>query len=80
MEPSVVVYSRKSDVSVVEDAASNAAEQYKETSGRDIKVDVKGSLSDDMQVKPFSFTCVRLIPHSQSWRSETRLGNWSHYP
>jgi len=48
MEPSVVVHSRKSDVTAVEEAAFTAAEKYKEISGRDIKVDVKGTLSDDI--------------------------------
>ncbi|KAJ4474421.1 ATPase, V1/A1 complex, subunit E [Lentinula aciculospora] len=48
MESSVVVHCRKSDATVVEDAASAAADQYKETSGRDINVDVKGTLSDDI--------------------------------
>lgn len=48
MEPSVVVHCRKVDVSVVEEAASSAANTYKETSGRDVNVDVKGTLSDDM--------------------------------
>ncbi|KAJ3985575.1 ATPase, V1/A1 complex, subunit E [Lentinula detonsa] len=47
MEPSVVVHCRQSDVPVLEDAASKAADRYKETSGRDLKVDVKGTLSDD---------------------------------
>ncbi|KAF5390936.1 hypothetical protein D9757_003921 [Collybiopsis confluens] len=49
MEPSVIVYSRKSDLSIVEEAASNAADKYNETSGRDIKVDVQSTLSDDMR-------------------------------
>ncbi|KAE9392916.1 ATPase, V1/A1 complex, subunit E [Gymnopus androsaceus JB14] len=53
MEPSVVVHSRKSDVTVVEEAAFTAAEKYKEISGRDIKVDVKGTLNDDMQTDSF---------------------------
>ncbi|KAH7869807.1 ATPase, V1/A1 complex, subunit E [Lentinula edodes] len=48
MEPSVVVHCRKVDVSVVEEAASSAANTYKETSGRDVNVDVKGTLSDDI--------------------------------
>ncbi|KAF9074722.1 ATPase, V1/A1 complex, subunit E [Rhodocollybia butyracea] len=48
MEQSVVIHSRKSDVSIVEEAASSAAERYKETSGRSIKFDVKGTLSDDI--------------------------------
>jgi len=48
MEQSVVIHTRKSDVSIVEDAASTAAERYKEASGREIKTEVKGTLSDDI--------------------------------
>ncbi|KAJ3709959.1 ATPase, V1/A1 complex, subunit E [Lentinula raphanica] len=48
MEPSVVVHCRKSDVDVVNEAASQAAGRYKETSGRSVNVEVKGTLSDDI--------------------------------
>jgi V-type H+-transporting ATPase subunit E len=48
MESSVLVHSRKSDVSIVQEAASTAADRYKEASGREIKVDVQGILSDDI--------------------------------
>ncbi|KIK63888.1 hypothetical protein GYMLUDRAFT_94827 [Collybiopsis luxurians FD-317 M1] len=48
MESKVAVHCRKSDVSIVEKAASDATDRYKETSGRDIRVDVQGTLSDDI--------------------------------
>lgn len=56
MEQSVVIHSRKSDVDIVEEAASSAAERYKEASGRNIKFDVKGTLSDDMLVSMRSYS------------------------
>ncbi|KAK7434053.1 V-ATPase V1 sector subunit E [Stygiomarasmius scandens] len=48
MEPSATIYSRKSDVDVAKQAAENAANQYKEISGRDVKFEVQGTLSDDL--------------------------------
>ncbi|KAG7439591.1 ATPase V1/A1 complex subunit E [Guyanagaster necrorhizus] len=46
-EPSVTLYARKQDVSLVEEAAANAALTYKEISGRKVKYDVEGSLGGD---------------------------------
>ncbi|THU98600.1 ATPase, V1/A1 complex, subunit E, partial [Dendrothele bispora CBS 962.96] len=48
MEPTVIIYSRKSDVDVAKKAAENAAAQYKELSGKDVKFEVNGTLSDDL--------------------------------
>ncbi|KAF5366261.1 hypothetical protein D9758_005684 [Tetrapyrgos nigripes] len=48
LEPSVTIHSRKSDVEVAKTAAGSAASQYKEISGRDVKFEVQGSLSDDL--------------------------------
>lgn len=47
LEPSVTIYSRKSDVEVVKTAAANAAKAYKDISGRDIAFTVEGSIADD---------------------------------
>ncbi|KAF8664123.1 hypothetical protein AX16_000813 [Volvariella volvacea WC 439] len=48
LEPTVIIYARKSDVEAVEKAANNATKQYKEISGRDIDATVEGRLSDDL--------------------------------
>lgn len=47
LEPSAIVYSRKRDTELVKRAAETAVRRYKEISGRDIKVDVEGTLSDE---------------------------------
>ncbi|EPQ51573.1 ATPase, V1/A1 complex, subunit E [Gloeophyllum trabeum ATCC 11539] len=47
LEPDVTVYSRPKDLEVVKSAADAAAAQYKEISGRDVKIDVEGTLSDE---------------------------------
>jgi V-type H+-transporting ATPase subunit E len=47
LEPSVSVSARGKDKAVVERAVQDAAAQYKEISGREVKVSVDGSLSDD---------------------------------
>jgi len=46
LEPSVTIYSRKSDVDTVKQAAGAAAKAYKEISGRDIDFDVQGTIAD----------------------------------
>ena len=48
MEASVQVYSRAKDVKIVEKAASGAAAQYEKISGRSVKVEVEGTLSDEL--------------------------------
>lgn len=47
MEPNVTVYSRPGDVQIVEQAVSSAKTTYKDISGRDIEVQVEGSLPKD---------------------------------
>jgi len=47
MEPSVVIFSRASDVDVVEQAAEAASKAYKQISGRDISFEVGGEIPDD---------------------------------
>lgn len=47
MEPSVTLFARKQDVSLVEEAAANAAQTYKEISGREVKYNIEGSLGGD---------------------------------
>ncbi|KAK7062559.1 V-ATPase V1 sector subunit E [Paramarasmius palmivorus] len=47
LEPSVTVYSRKKDVDLVKQASEAAAKQYKEISGRDVEVEVEGTLNDE---------------------------------
>ncbi|KAK0462539.1 ATPase V1/A1 complex subunit E [Desarmillaria tabescens] len=47
LEPSVTVFARKQDVSLVEEAAANAARTYKDISGRQVKYDIEGSLAGD---------------------------------
>lgn len=47
MEPSVTVHSRAADVSIVQQAVQAAQANYKEISGRDVKVDVEGDLGKD---------------------------------
>ena len=50
LEPEVTVHARGKDTAVVERAASAAAEQYAQISGRTVAPTVVGSLSDDMCV------------------------------
>ncbi|KZT25601.1 ATPase V1/A1 complex subunit E [Neolentinus lepideus HHB14362 ss-1] len=47
LEPNVTVFARAKDVEVVRSAADAAAQQYNDISGRDVKVDVEGTLSDE---------------------------------
>ncbi|KAF8154689.1 ATPase V1/A1 complex subunit E [Crassisporium funariophilum] len=47
LEPSVGIYSRESDVDIVNRAAANAAKAYKDISGRNIEFEVEGSIPDD---------------------------------
>ncbi|PBK95328.1 ATPase V1/A1 complex subunit E [Armillaria gallica] len=47
LEPSVTLFARKQDVSLVEKAAANAATTYKEISGREVKYTIEGSLGGD---------------------------------
>ncbi|KII85601.1 hypothetical protein PLICRDRAFT_116305 [Plicaturopsis crispa FD-325 SS-3] len=47
LEPSVTVHSRPKDVELVKQASASAAETYKEISGREVTVEVEGSLSDE---------------------------------
>ncbi len=47
MEPSVTLFARKQDVSLVEEAAASAAQTYKEISGREVKYSIEGSLGGD---------------------------------
>jgi len=47
MEPEVIVSSRKKDGALVEIAVNNGVQQYREISGRDVKVAVEASLRDD---------------------------------
>jgi len=48
LEPEVTVQGRKKDVSILEKAAEAAASQYHDVSGREVKVKVEGTLSDDI--------------------------------
>ncbi|KAK0505280.1 ATPase V1/A1 complex subunit E [Armillaria luteobubalina] len=47
LEPSVTLFARKQDVSLVEEAAANAAQAYKDISGREVKYTIEGSLGGD---------------------------------
>ncbi|TFK65987.1 ATPase V1/A1 complex subunit E [Pluteus cervinus] len=47
LEPAATLHARKSDVSIVEQAASNAAAVYKQISGRVVDFKVEGTLSND---------------------------------
>ncbi|KAF8954805.1 ATPase V1/A1 complex subunit E [Flammula alnicola] len=47
LEPKVTIFSRKSDVDIVKQAAATATKAYKEISGRDIEFEVQGTISDD---------------------------------
>ncbi|GLB41073.1 putative ATP synthase (E/31 kDa) subunit [Lyophyllum shimeji] len=47
LEPSVTIHVRNRDLGVGEQAAANAEKAYKEISGRSIKYEVEGILSDD---------------------------------
>ncbi|KAK0194923.1 ATPase V1/A1 complex subunit E [Armillaria mellea] len=47
LEPSVTLFARKQDVSLVEEAAANAAQSYKELSGREVRYTIEGSLGGD---------------------------------
>ncbi|KAH9950827.1 ATPase V1/A1 complex subunit E [Amylocystis lapponica] len=48
LEPEVIVHAREIDVEIVRRAANNAAEQYKEISGRTVNADVQGTLSNEI--------------------------------
>jgi V-type H+-transporting ATPase subunit E len=50
LEPTITIYSRKSDVDIVKQAATTASRTYKEISGRDISLDVQGAISDEAYV------------------------------
>lgn len=54
LELEVTVYARKKDVAVVSQAAEAAAKTYTDLSGRKIKFDVEGTLSDDSYVRAVS--------------------------
>ncbi|EIN05500.1 ATPase V1/A1 complex subunit E [Punctularia strigosozonata HHB-11173 SS5] len=47
LEPDVTVIAREKDIETVKTAASNAAEQYKEISGREVKFEVEGGLGNE---------------------------------
>ncbi|TDL22510.1 ATPase V1/A1 complex subunit E [Rickenella mellea] len=47
LEPEVTVHARKQDVTIVERASDGAVKQYKEISGRVVKLSVEGTISDD---------------------------------
>ncbi|KAK0213286.1 ATPase V1/A1 complex subunit E [Desarmillaria ectypa] len=47
MEPSITLFARKQDVSLVEEAAANASQTYTEISGREVKYGIEGSLAGD---------------------------------
>jgi len=49
-EPSIIIYSRKSEVERVEQAAANAAKTYQELSGKELSFTVEGTIPDDLQV------------------------------
>ncbi|KAF8331395.1 uncharacterized protein EI90DRAFT_2920395 [Cantharellus anzutake] len=48
LEPEVIVFGRKKDSGILHSVVSNAAEQYNEISGRDVKISVEAVLSDDI--------------------------------
>jgi len=48
LEPIVTVHSREKDTEATKQAAHAAVKQYKEISGRNVTVDVEGSLSNDV--------------------------------
>jgi V-type H+-transporting ATPase subunit E len=48
LEPSVTVISRAKDKALVERASEDASSQYTEISGRQVKISVDASLSDDL--------------------------------
>jgi V-type H+-transporting ATPase subunit E len=50
LEPTVTIHARKSDVVIVEQAATTASRTYKEISGRDISFEVRGTISDEAYV------------------------------
>jgi V-type H+-transporting ATPase subunit E len=50
LEPSITVHSRKKDTETVKQAAISAVNQYTDISGRDVTVDVEGSLNNDLYV------------------------------
>jgi len=47
MEPNVTLHSRKRDVEIVKRASESAVRQYRDLSGRDVLVEVEGTLSDE---------------------------------
>jgi V-type H+-transporting ATPase subunit E len=50
LEASVTIHARSRDMEIVKGAVEGASKQYTEISGREVEVDVEGSLSDDMYV------------------------------
>lgn len=76
LEPKVVIFSRKSDVDVVKQAATSAKRSYKEISGRDIEFEVQGTIADDSYVfyprNRLSVLLTRYISFQESGRRETR--------
>jgi len=48
LEPSVIVHARSKDTGLANQAADGAKRQYGEISGRDVEIDVDGSLGDDL--------------------------------
>jgi len=50
LEPTLLIHSRKSDVDIVNQAATTASRTYKEISGRDISFEVQGTISDEAYV------------------------------
>jgi len=47
LEPSITIHSRKSDVKIVNNAATNAVRAYKDISGRDVDFSVEGTIADE---------------------------------
>ena len=50
LEPTLIIHSRKSDVDIVNQAATTASRTYKEISGRVISFEVQGTISDEAYV------------------------------
>lgn len=57
LEPNATVYCRKKDLEVTREAAKTAGRTYKEISGRDIQVEVEGSLNDEGYVSSANVQC-----------------------
>lgn len=47
LEPEVIIRAREKDEQLVQSAAENAAKQYTEISGREVKTTIETSLSDE---------------------------------